>query len=1060
MHISEVFFKQKTLFWFLLLAILTGGVYAYVRMGKLEDPEIVIKQAMIVTVYPGASAHEVELNVSVPLENELRKQSGVSSISSESFPNFSKIMVEIAFSVPDREMEQRWDIMRRRVQTAAAMLPQGAMQPMVFDDVGDVYGMFYAMTADGYSPEEMERYARYVKQELLLVEGVRRIEVFGALQPCVNVTLSSEKMARLGVLPAQILLTLDGQNKPVFAGVFEGKDARLRLAVSDKIAELDDVRSLLIQSLSGEQIRLGDIATVERSYAEPRHNLFWLNNRDALGISISMEHGENIINVGKRVDERLAELKKNIPVGFAFDKIFFQPERVSNAIKGFMGNLASSVLIVVLALMLTMGFRGGMIIGCGLLLTVLATIPVLYALDGTLQRISLGAFIVAMGMLVDNAIVVLDGILVDSRRRVPLHTVLFATARKTAMPLLGATLIAVITFLPVFLSDDTAGIYARDLFLVLCISLLLSWLLALIQVPMFSSYFLKLKPSSVAPAVQNEGQDEVKDEVQNEEVYNHFAHRFVRRTLTLLLRHRAITLVASVVLLAAASMLFFSMKNRFFPDFDYEQAYIEYTLPSSASPSRVITDLHSITDYLLATGKVSRVAASHGRTPSRYCLVRSVNQGADSYGELIVDFHSYRELVKLKPQLEQALREMYPDAYIRIRQYNFTVKTSHAVEAQFSGPDPMALKELSRQAQDVMRACPSIDPATVCDNLEPPSLLLSAEYAQAAARRAGVSRSDLSNALLAATDGLPVGQLYEGETALPIYLRTRDAQGNRLTNINDVPVWTALPNFAGVDVSRASLLSLATGGAEAANELREKLISSTPLSSLTRGVKPTWEAGMVYRNNGRRAVEVQCDPLSGESAADARRAIRKQIESIPLPDGYAMQWKGEHELQHDALANMLGFIPLSAVLIVLILILLFGDLRKMAIVIFCLPFAAIGIAPAMVLTGQPFTFMAIIGVMGLAGMLIKNSIVLIDETTRLIREEGCNPHHAVVQASVARTRPVMMASLTTVLGMAPLVLDPMYCSLAVAVMSGLVVGTVVTLLLVPVFYGVFFRITN
>ena len=1039
MHISELFFKKKTIFWFLMAAIAAGGAYAYLKMGKLEDPEVAIKQAMVITVYPGASAHEVELNVTSAIESELRALSDVSNISSTSTANLSSVTVELSFSVPDREIEQRWDILRRKVEAAAAKLPPNAMKPLVVDDVSDVYGMFYAMTADGYPYEEMEKYAGYVRQELLNVEGVRRIEIYGAQARCVNVALSGEKMARLGILPAQIVATINGQNKPVFAGVYEGGDQQLRLAVDDKLQRVEDIQNLIVQSLAGDHIRLGDIADVSLGYEEPARNTFCLNNQAALAISISMESGENVISVGKRVERRMAELGQSLPAGVEFEKVFFQPDKVSQAISGFVWNLISSILVVILVLMATMGFRGGMIIGSGLLLTVLATFPILLAFGGTLQRISLGAFIVAMGMLVDNAIVVLDGILVGLKRGAPLRVALFATAKQTAMPLLGATVIAIATFLPVFLTDDTAGVYARDLFLVLCISLLVSWFLALVQVPMFSAYFLKLRRQ--------------KADGSREQPLDSAAHRVVRKALEKALRHKGATVAVSVACLALAVAAFLKIPNRFFPDFNYSQAYIEYTLPDGTGPEKVSRDLRAITRQLLTFEHVRQVASSQGRTPSRYCLLRAVNMGADSYGELIVDFDSYAALTKMQPAIEQFLRSSYPDAYIRIRRYNFSVATSHTVEVQLSGPDPAVLRRLSRQAQGIMRACPEADPYTVCDNLQPAGKALVSRYAQPAARRAGITRSDVSNALLAATGGIPVGAFYENDKALNIYLKTRSPDGKRMADLNDVPVWAMLPSL---DVDKGDALGLATGSITP-DDLQAKVISSVPMSQVTGGVQLAWEESLVYRNNGRRSVEVQCEPRGGATPAAVRKSIEKQIEAMPLPAGYSLRWLGEGKLQRDALANMLGMIPVAALIILLTLLLLFNDARKLLVVLCCLPFAAIGISPAMLAAQQPFTFMAIIGSMGLAGMLIKNSIVLIDEIARLTGE-GKKPSLALVEATVARARPVIMASFTTVLGMLPLVIDPMYASLAIAVMSGLIVGTPVTLILVPIFYAAFFRL--
>ncbi len=493
MHISEFFFKKRTLFWTMIVAIVIGGIYSFIVMPKLEDPLIAVKTAMIITPYPGASAHEVELEITSIIEEELRTINNILDIQSSSSDNVSIVTLNISYAVPDREMEQYWDMMRRKVSSATNRLPSGAITPIVMDDVSDVYGMFYALTAQGYGYDELEKYAKFLKRELLEVEGVRRIELFGNWEECIDIILPKEQLARNGIFPIQIMTTIDGQNKPVHVGTYETGDNKVRLAIDGKLQDVESVRELIIQTPAGEQVKIGDIAEVIRTNKDPQTYGFWVNNIPAMAVAISMEPDVVVTTVGKEVDKKLASLENRLPVGFEYQKVYFQPDKVSAAVTSFMWNLVSSVAIVILVLMITMGFRSGVNIGIGLFLTVLATFPVLLALGGTLQRISLGAFIVAMGMLVDNAVVVMDGILVDKAKGLPPRKYLFGTAKRTAVPLLGATLIAIVTFLPVILSDDSAGEYARDLFLVFYISLLLSWVLSLTQIPMFAAILLPKK---------------------------------------------------------------------------------------------------------------------------------------------------------------------------------------------------------------------------------------------------------------------------------------------------------------------------------------------------------------------------------------------------------------------------------------------------------------------------------------------------------------------------------------------------------------------------------------
>jgi multidrug efflux pump subunit AcrB len=1041
MKLTEFFFKRSTFFWACMVIIVFAGIYSYIIMPKLEDPELSVKQAMVVTYYPGASAHEVELEVTSILEDELRALSNVSGIESISSENMSTITVNIDFAIPVEGLEQRWDILRRKVESATQRLPSGAYPPVVVDDVSDIYGMFYALSGDGYTYAEMEKYAELIKRELLELKGVKRITLFGTRDENVNIMLPKEMIARNSIYPVQIMTAIDSRNLPVNAGHYYSHGQLLRNEVGGKISSAEDVQELIMQTPSGQQVKLGDVAGVKREYADPQTNGFWVDGRPAIALCISMESGVVVVDVGKRVEARMAELEQRLPAGFEYEKIYFQPDRVSNAIDSFNWNLVISVLIVVLVLILTMGVKGGLIIGTGLALTVLMTFPILMMTGGTLQRISLGAFIVAMGMLVDNAVVVLDGILVDRGNGLPPKKILFRTAGNTAWPLLGATLIAIITFLPVALSDDTAGEYARDLFFVLAISLLASWLLAMTQIPVFAKIFLPIRMDGGQKPVKTKNQLDMP------------IHRVIRRALHFFMKHRMSTYLISLGCLAAAFAGFFSVKSIFFPDFDYNQLYVEYTLPPQTHPDRVKHDLLEISEKLSAYSEINKIAASQAQTPARYCLVRSINAVGNHYGELIVDFDNYRDAYRLLLEIQTRLREEYPDAYIRVRKYNFAVSTSHTVEGLFSGPDPQVLKELAGEGKKILRDCAIVDAYSVTDNWQPKGKSIYRDYSGQSAKRAGIARGDIANALLASAEGLPVGLMYENGKSLIINLKITNFDGNRIADQNDIPVWSTVPGPGLDEVNIAGILQ----GTATPDGVTDNMFRTVPLSQVTDSRQVEWEEAIVARYNGKRAIKVQCDPVAGEAPGEVLSNVKSRFEQIALPAGYSLQWLGEQKLQSTAFKNIFGFVPVALVLIVLILVLLFNDMRKILLIVLCLPFAFIGITPALLLSGAPFTFMGIIGALGLIGMLIKNSIVLLDEIARLTGE-GMTPYDAVINSTVNRTRPVVMASTTTILGMLPLLFDPMYSSLAVVVVAGLTAGTIITLILLPVFYSLFFKI--
>ena len=1032
--------KRPTLFWSLMTFILIAGVLAFLQMPKLEDPAVSVKQAMVIVPYPGATAHEVELKVAQTMEDELRALPNVKKIKSECQNGMATFTVEFQMTVLQKDLEQHFDLLRRKVNDSRSKLPQDCYDPIVIDDMMDVYGIFYAFTGEGYSYPELYKYAKLIRRELLGIKGVKRILITGNRDEVIQITLSKEKIARNGIIPTQIMMSLQNAGKTVNAGSYQNESDQLPLHVSSAVTDEKDIRNLLIRTPQGKTIRLGDIAQIERTYSEPQRNGFFVDGKPALAICLTMEENAIVPDVGKTVEKRLAEIMPQIPVGMEMEKIFFQPDKVNEAISSFMVNLVESVLIVILILIFTMGFRSGLIIGFGLILTIAVSFPILLMCGTTLQRISLGAFIVAMGMLVDNAIVIMDGILIDKARGLGPKTYLYRIGQHTAMPLLGATLIAVSTFLAVYLSPDSAGEYAGDLFLVLCVSLLASWILALTQVPVCAKSWLPVREKTT----------------QQPQIYHSSIHRFIRRTISLLVEYKKTTLATAFILLACCIFGMTKVKNLFFPDFDYKQFIVEYFLPSQTDPDRVRKDLLEMSALLKENPAIERVAASMGSAPAHYCLVRPMTSGGDCYGELMVDCKDYETVVAQIPAVRKLLRERYPDAYIRIRKYNFSIASSHTVEVEFSGPDPAILRKLSQQAEDIMRRCPYVDPYSVGNNWKPKGKTLTADYVREDALRSGIERSDVGNALLAATDGLPVGVLNDQDRTVLIHLLVRNADGSRIANLNDIPVWSTL-NLRMDDDELKGLLT----GSTKMDELQDQVFRSVPLGNVARQIRLDWEDNYIYRLNGQRAIEAECDPntdLYEATPAKVVASIQKEIERIPLPDGYRMRWVGEGELQGEAIGNLMKYLPVTLFIILGILLLLFNSWKKVILILLCFPFVFCGITPALLLFRQPFTFMAIIGMMGLIGMMVKNAIVLVDEINRLQQEEHLHPYHAVVEATVSRVRPVLMASLTTIVGMIPLVNDPMYGSMAITIMGGLAVGTLITLVLLPIFYTALFHI--
>ena len=829
--------------------------------------------------------------------------------------------VEFQMTVLEKELEQHFDLLRRKVNDAASRLPQGCYSPVVVDDMMDVYGIFYALTADGYDYPEMYKYAKYLRRELLGVKGVKRINIIGNRDEVINIVLSKEQIARNGIVPTQIMSTLQAAGKTVDAGKYRSGDERIAIYVDSAVENEEDIRNLQIRTLDGKTKRLGDIARVERAFAEPQRNGFFVNGQPALAICMAMESSAIVPDVGAAVDVKLAEAMKNVPAGFHAEKIFFQPDKVNEAISSFMWNLVESVVIVILVLVFTMGLRSGLIIGFGLVLTVAVSFPILLVCGTTLQRISLGAFIVAMGMLVDNAVVIMDGILIDKKRGLGPKTYLYRIGRNTALPLLGATVIAASTFLCVYLSPDTAGEYAGDLFLVLCVSLLASWVLALVQVPVCAKSWLPKREKTVGNG--------------SGAIMNSPVHRFVRRAIGFLISYKKTTIAVAFSLLALCIFGMTKVKNLFFPDFDYKQFVVECFFPSATDADKV-RDRLEMSDRLEENPAIERVAVSQGSAPAHYCLVRPMTSGGDCYGELIVDCEDYNTVLEQIPAVRRQLREQYPDAYIRIRKYNFSISTSHTIEVEFAGPDPAVLRRLSAQAEEIMRRSPYVDAYSVQNNWKPAGKALVAEYMKQNALRSGIERGDVANALLAATDGMPVGVLNDQERMVMLNLQVRNEDGSRIKNLNDIPVWSMM----NVHLSNEELQSALSGG-KAMSELQDKVFRAMPLGTVIDDLRLDWDEDLVLRLNGQRVIEAECDPNPDNPYATPAKAvssIRDEIEAIPLPDGYTMRWVGEGEVQGEAIGNLMKFVPITVFLILAILLLLFNDWRKVILILLCFPF--------------------------------------------------------------------------------------------------------------------------
>lgn len=1008
----------------LVTILLLGGLYAYYDIPKLEDPEIIVRQALVVGTYPGASAHRIELEVADPLEKSIRETSGVDFIETRCYADYCILKVSLLTTVRQDDLQKVWDRMRDNIDKS--VLPDGT-DVSVHDDFGDVFGMFYCISGNDFSARELSDYAYMLQRELQTVDGIGHISFFGMPRECIRINIRADRLAELGVLPVEIIQTLRSHDASVYSGYLEGGGNRLRVAVDDRFESEKDIEDLIITGHGQKQLKLSDIADIVREESSPVREYMEYEGERAIGLSISAISGSDIVKVGRRVERKLKELKaERIPEGISMEPVFSQPDRVSDALKSFMLNLLFSVALVILILIFTMGWRAGLIIGATLVTTVAGSIFILYYTGGTLQRISLCSFVMAMGMLVDNAIVVTDGILRDRAAGVPVSEALTATGRRTAWSLLSATLIAILAFLPIFMSPDVTGIYVHDMFIVLTVSLLLSWILALVLVPVMAEKMFFGHDSGIIGVQRDSG------------LYRYFCH-----LLDVILNHRRTSIAIAVLLTVLAGFGALKMPRALFPDMEYDQVYMEYKLPEGRSQQQVKSDLDSICRWLKGNDDVRRVFLITGGTPTRYNLVRSIHAPSLSYGELIIDFSSSKKARKNLPSLQKSVTELFPDAYIRFKRYNLMFM-QYPIQLVISGPDPAVLTGIR---EDCMNAFTS---AGVCDGItdewEAETPTLSVGYSQSKSRQTGLSRTEVAMSLLATTEGLPVGRYYDGTYPLDIFVNCVAHDGRPVSDLNDATVFGVSPDISGI-------LSSDLGDILAQDRSIEALSTrSSTLRQATDGIEISWEAPVVCRYNGVRTRTICAFPADGESTESARLAVARNLRDIQLPEGYRIDWNGEKLAETMSMENLFHFYPLALGLILLILLIQYRSYRTIGIILLSLPVVIIGVVPAVLLSGMSFGFIPIVGVLGLTGMIIKNEMILIDEIYAR-QADGLKLKDAVAQAARSRFRPVTMAALTTVLGMTPLLGDSMFRAMAAAMIGGLLVGTITILLLVPVLFS-------
>ena len=1011
MNLADVALRNRTTTLVLTAALLFGGISAYKSLSRLEDPEFTIKDALVFTPYPGASAAEVEEEVSDEIEQAIQKLGQLFWIESTSYRGMSEIKARIKDQYDRDALPQVWDELRRKVGDAQGKLPPGAGPSLVNDDFGDVWGVFVAIYGSEYTHRELKEFAKMLRKELLLVTDVSKIDFWGAQTEAVYVEPNRERMSQLGIHPAAIIEDLRAKNIVSDSGRVQVGTEFLALEPTGTFSSEAQFEKLLISGEgSDRQIYLKDVADVKRGYVEPPTKVLRYDGQPAIGLGISTTQGGNVVKMGEAIEKRAREIMGQMPLGIDVGIVSLQSDAVTTAIDGFLISLIEAVVIVVAVLLLFMGLRSGLIIGFILALTISGSFIFMGPWDVALERISLGALIIALGMLVDNAIVVVDGMLIRIQKGEDAEDAARAVVSQQSMPLLGATAVAIMAFAAIGLSQDGTGEYCRSLFKVVCISLGLSWITAVTVTPLLCVMFLK------AP---EKGQAE-------SDAYGGRFYGAYRGFLAACIRFRGLTVGVVAAAFAAALWGFGYVDDSFFPDSTRPQFMVDFWLPQATHIDDTTREAQEVEEYLRGLDGVTHVRSCIGGGAMRFLLTYDPEKTNSGYAQFLVDVEDYEQIAGMIEPIEAHLAERHPDAVSYVKLFRLGPGGGGRIQIRFMGPDLDVLRSLTSQAEEILYEDGGAKGIRADWRQRVP--VVRPVLAEEEANLAGIQQPDVALAVKAGFEGERVGVYRERDELLPIVLRAPEEERGDIDSINALQIWSP-----------------------AAQQM-------IPLRQVVSGFETVYEDDMIWRLNRKRTITIHADATSGPPSRLLGRIMPK-VEAIELPPDYELEWWGEYRDSNRGRAAIAASVPFFFLAMVLIVIALFNSLRQPLVIWLVVPLALIGVTLGLLLTGQPFGFMALLGFMSLSGMLIKNAIVLVDEI-EIQRRGGLTPYDAIMASGVSRLRPIAMAALTTAMGMIPLLLDAFFISMAVTIIFGLMIATVLTTTVVPVFYAIFFRVPS